>query len=146
MRLCKNYCLTLIGIGLVGIIGVLTLLGQRSAPKNDASKTVRHSILINEVKVREIGIVLLEISHPVGQVSVPAEAILNDPSGKFVFVENFERKHAFLRAAVKVVPAGDGRERVIHGLFPGDKIVVKGAILLRLEPNLSPKAPETNCS
>jgi hypothetical protein len=146
MRLCKNNWLILIGIGLIGIVGVLTLLWQRSAPKDDASKTVRHFILINEAKVRELGIVLLEISHPDGVTVVPAEAILQEQTGSFVVVEDFDRKHSFLLVSVVVVPDGGGRFRITSGVFHGDKIVVKGAARLRVEPDVISKMPETNCS
>jgi multidrug efflux pump subunit AcrA (membrane-fusion protein) len=94
----------------------------------------------------ELRIVLLEVIHPVGVTIVPAEAVLNDQNGTFVFVEDFDLKNSFLRATVSVVPTADKRTRVIHGLFPKDQIVVKGSRRLRNEPSLKSKTPNTNCS
>lgn len=119
--------------------------GAASSDKQDAPATLRQSIVTTEARVRELGITLLEIAHPDGICDVPAEAILNDRIGTFVFVEDFDRKHSFLLARVDVEPGDAGRVRIIRGLFPGDKIVVKGAARLRFEPDAIPKGPETNC-
>jgi hypothetical protein len=111
-----------------------------------ARQSVQISVTIGEGRAHDLGIVLLEVTHPEGVTSVPAEAILNDRNGTFVFVEDIDLKNSFLRAAVSVVPSADDRTRVIHGLYPGDQIVVKGSRRLRNEPSLKSKTPETNCS
>ena len=120
--------------------------GATSSDKQDAPATLRQSIVTTEARVRELGIILLEITRPDGICDVPAEAILNDRIGTFVFVEDFDRKHSFLLARVDVEPGDAGRVRIIRGLFPGDKIVVKGAASLRFEPDVIPNPPDTNCS
>ena len=111
-----------------------------------AKHSVQDSVTVGEARAYELGIVLLEVTHPDGVTSVPAEAILNDRNGTFVFVEDLDLKNSFLRAAVSAVPSADDRNRVIHGLFPGDQIVVKGSRRLRNESSLKSKTPETNCS
>lgn len=107
---------------------------------------MQQTVTANAIRVRKLGIVLLEVTHPDGVTSVPAEAVLNDQNGTFVFVEELDLKNSFLRATVSVVPSADDRTRVIHGLFPGDQIVVEGSKRLRNEPSLKSKTPETNCS
>ena len=111
-----------------------------------ARQSVQNSLTIGEARAHELGIVLLEVTHPEGVTSVPAEAILNDRNGTFVFVEDLDLKSFFHRAAVSVVPSADDRTCVIRGLFARDKIVVKGSRRLRNEPSLRSRTPETNCS
>jgi multidrug efflux pump subunit AcrA (membrane-fusion protein) len=111
-----------------------------------ARQSVQNSVTIGEARAHEMGIVLLEGTHPEGDTNVPAGAILNDRNGTFVFVEDLDLKNSFIRAAVSVVPNADDRTCVIRGLFPGDKIVVKGSRRLRNEPSFNSKTPGTYCS
>ncbi len=106
---------------------------------------VRQSILINEAKAHELGIVLYEITHPDGVVIVPAEAILEDQVGTFALVQDDDRKDRFLRASVVAESTGVSEKRILRGLFTGDEIVVNGASRLRVEPSIKPTAPSTNC-
>jgi hypothetical protein len=107
---------------------------------------VQQTIFIEDARTRELGILLREITHPNGHVEFSDESLLTDRDGTFVFVEDYDLKHRFLRTAVTAVPLGNGRSRIVHGLFPGDRIVVNGAAHLRWEPDVTPKYPETNCS
>lgn len=111
-----------------------------------ARQSVQISVTIGEARAHDLGIVLLEVTHPEGVTNIPAEAILSDRNGTFVFVEDLDLKNSFIRAAVSVLPSADDRTRVIHGLFPGDQIVVKGSRRLRNEPSLKSKTPGTYCS
>ena len=113
-----------------------------------ARQSVQNSVTIEEARAHELGIVLVEVTHPDpdGFTSIPAEAVLNDRNGTFVFGENIDLKNHFIRATVTVMPSANGRTRVIQGLFPGDQIVVKGTRQLRNEPSLKSKTPGTYCS
>lgn len=145
----RTLTLSLVAIACAAIIPALMIIARSRSTSADGQNTplnFRESIVTTETRVRELGIVLLEISHPDGITVVPAEAILREQSGTFVVVENYDRKHCFLLASVVVAPDGEGRARITGGLFPGDKIVVKGAARLRAEPDVIPKRPETNCS
>jgi hypothetical protein len=128
------------------LLAVLAVVSFPIYQNYRARQSVQISVTIGEARAHVLGIVLLEVTHPEGVTSVPAEAILNDRNGTFVFIEDFDLNNSFLRAAVSVVPSADDRTRVIRGLFPRDKIVVKGSRRLRNEPSLRSKTPETNCS
>ncbi|MES2437413.1 MAG: hypothetical protein V4584_00010 [Verrucomicrobiota bacterium] len=139
------YCYWLAVAGLVGILGVAAIRWPRWTSRHDLSMNVRQSILINEAKAHELGIVLYEITHPDGVVIVPAEAILEDQVGTFALVQDDDRKDRFLRASVVAESTGVSEKRILRGLFTGDEIVVNGASRLRVEPSIKPTAPSTNC-
>jgi hypothetical protein len=128
---------------------LLTVLALASSPIYQdyrARQSIQNSVTVGEARAHELGIVLLEVTHPEGVTNIPAEAILSDRNGTFVFVEDLDLKNSFIRVAVSVLPSADDRTRVIHGLFPGDQIVVKGSRRLRNESSLKSKTPGTYCS
>jgi hypothetical protein len=136
----------LMAICLPSLLVLLAVVGFPIYQNYLARWSVQQTIFIKEARVRELGIVLSEITHPDGHVEVSEESLLTDRNGTFVFVEDFDLKHRFLRGAVTAVPLGNGRSRIVQSLMPFDKIVVKGASRLRWEPDVRPKLPETNCS
>jgi hypothetical protein len=128
------------------LLALVTVVGFLIYQNHAARQSVQKSIFIGEARVRDLGIVLSEITHPDGHVEVRDESLLTDRNGPFVFVEDFDLKHRFIRTAVTAVPLGNGRSRIVHGLFPGDKMVVNGAARLRWETNVTLRFPETNCT
>jgi hypothetical protein len=136
----------LMAICLPSLLVLLAVVGFPIYQNYLARWSVQQTISIREARVRELGIVLSEITHPDGHVEVSEESLLTDRNGTFVFVEDFDLKHRFLRGAVTAVPLGNGRSRIVHGLFSGDKMVVKGAARLRWETNVTLRFPETNCT
>lgn len=60
-------------------------------------------------------------------LSVPREALQGDRSNRFVFIKDYELKHAFVKAPVTVGEISGGRVEITTGLFPGDEVVLKGA-------------------
>lgn len=136
----------LLAISLPYLLVLVAVVGFPIYQNHVERQSVQQTIFIGEARVRELGIVLSEITHQQGHVEVSDESLLTDRDGTFVFVEDLDLKHRFLRAAVTAVPLDNGRIRIVHGLFPSDKVVVKGAAHLRWEPDLTPKYPETNCS
>lgn len=135
----------LLAICLPSLLVLVAVVNYPTYQNLAARLSVQQPIFIGEARLRELGILLSEITHPEGH-EVSDDSLLTDRNGTFVFVEDYEREHSFYRVAVTAVPVGNGRSRIVHGLFPCDKIVVKGASRLRWEPDVRPKLPETNCS
>ncbi len=135
----------LIGIFILYLLALVAVVGFPIYQNHAAKQSVQKSIFIGESRVRELGIVLSVITHPDGQVEISDESLLTDRDGNFVFVEDYELEHSFLRGAVTAVPVGNGRSRIVHGLFPGDQIVVKGSRRLRNKPSFKSRTPETKC-
>lgn len=62
-------------------------------------------------------------------IAVPKEAVLEADGGLFVYVVEDEGR--YVKRAVKVGTATDGQVRILEGLSPGEKIVTKGAVLVK---------------
>ena len=129
-----------------GVSFLLALVALPLYQNHHAKWSIQQTIFIGETRTRELGIQLTEITHQDGHVEVSDEALLTDQKGTFIFAEDYALKHRFLRASVTAVPLGNGRSRIVYGLFPGDRIVVKGAARLRCEPDATPRFVGTNCS
>jgi multidrug efflux pump subunit AcrA (membrane-fusion protein) len=75
----------------------------------------------------EFSIVLSKRS---GVVSVPRAALQGDAANRFVYVEDFDLKNAFVKTQVEVGQMNDRFVEVMSGLLPGDKVVRQGAYSL----------------
>jgi len=64
----------------------------------------------------------------VNGLTLPAEAVLVKGKDTIVYVE--KDRMTFMRRSVVVAQPIDGRVQVISGLAPGDRVVVRGALLL----------------
>jgi cobalt-zinc-cadmium efflux system membrane fusion protein len=62
-------------------------------------------------------------------LSVPKEAVLEIDGGLYVFVVNGDGK--YVKRAVKVGPVSADHVRILEGLEPGQRIVTKGAVLIK---------------
>jgi multidrug efflux pump subunit AcrA (membrane-fusion protein) len=65
-----------------------------------------------------------------GVVSVPRSALQGDAANRFVYVEDFELPHAFVKSPVVVGQMNDRFVEITSGLLPGDKVVTRGAYSL----------------
>ncbi|MDB6154713.1 MAG: hypothetical protein JWL90_3166 [Chthoniobacteraceae bacterium] len=65
-----------------------------------------------------------------GVMSVPRSALQGEPSNRFVYVEDFELKYAFVKTQVEVGQMNHRSVEITNGLFPGDKVVTRGAYSL----------------
>ncbi len=65
-----------------------------------------------------------------GVMSIPRSALQGDALDRFVYVEDFDLKKAFLKAPVGVGAQNDRFVEIVSGLFPGDKVVTRGAYSL----------------
>ncbi|MEM7146111.1 MAG: efflux RND transporter periplasmic adaptor subunit, partial [Verrucomicrobiota bacterium] len=63
-------------------------------------------------------------------MAVPRSAIQGDPSGRIVYVTDFELPNAFVRAPVVLGSQNDRFAEIKSGLFPGDEVVTTGSYLL----------------
>jgi hypothetical protein len=70
------------------------------------------------------------ISKREGVSAIPRTALQGDPANRFVYVEDFELKNAFVKSQVEVGQINDRAVEILGGLLPGDKVVTKGAYLL----------------
>lgn len=65
-----------------------------------------------------------------GVVSVPRGALQGEASNRFVYVEDFDLKNAFVKTQVEVGQINDRFVEILSGLLPGDKVVTRGAYSL----------------
>lgn len=63
-------------------------------------------------------------------MSVPREALQGDGLARFVFIRDYELKHAFVRVPVTIGEINAERVEILSGLFPGDEVVTHGAYAL----------------
>ena len=65
-----------------------------------------------------------------GVMAVPRSAVQGDVSGRFVYVKDYELKHAFVKSPVTLGEQNERFVEVLTGVFPGDEVVTKGAYSL----------------
>jgi multidrug efflux pump subunit AcrA (membrane-fusion protein) len=65
-----------------------------------------------------------------GVVSVPRGALQGEASNRFVYVEDFDLKNAYVKTQVEVGQMNDRFVEITSGLLPGDKVVTRGAYSL----------------
>jgi membrane fusion protein, heavy metal efflux system len=63
-------------------------------------------------------------------MSVPREAVQGDGAARFVYIADYELKHAFQKSAVEIGEQNETMVEVVSGLFPGDQVVARGAYAL----------------
>jgi membrane fusion protein, heavy metal efflux system len=109
--------------GHVASIGTVVATGLRTAP-------VRIAIEHAPVALRPGMFGRVQIDGTAMNLTLPTDAILiRDGKESFVYVE--QDPLTFVRRPVVVAQhAEDGRVRIVSGIAPGDKVVVKGALLL----------------
>jgi len=109
--------------GHVTSIGTVVASGLRTAP-------VRIAVEHPPVTLRPGMFGRVQIDGASNDLSLPTEAILiKDGKESFVYVE--KDPLTFVRRTVVVAQhSEDGRVRIVSGITPGDKVVVKGALLL----------------
>jgi cobalt-zinc-cadmium efflux system membrane fusion protein len=109
--------------GHVSSIGTVVATGLRTAP-------VRIAVDNAPVTLRPGMYGRVQIDGAATGLSLPTEAILiKDGKESFVYVE--KDPLTFVRRTVVVAQhAEEGRVRIVSGIAPGDKVVVRGALLL----------------
>ena len=109
--------------GHVASIGTVVTTGLRTAPVRIA---VEHAP--GALKPGMYGRV--QIDGTAANLTLPTDAILiKDGKESFVYIE--QDPLTFVRRPVVVAPhAENGRIRIVSGIAPGDKVVVRGALLL----------------
>jgi RND family efflux transporter MFP subunit len=123
--------------GHVASIGTVVATGLRTAPVRIA---VEHAP--GELRPGMYGRV--QIDGVATDLTLPTEAVLiKDGKESFVYVE--KDPLTFVRRPVVVAPhAETGRVRIVSGISPGDKVVVRGALLLDGSATSSCNAPSVN--
>lgn len=71
----------------------------------------------------------LDVGGAASVLSVPKEAVLEVDGKQFVYVE--EAPGRYVKREVKAVPVSQDHVRVLEGLSPGQRIVIKGAVLIK---------------
>ena len=109
--------------GHVTSIGSVVATGLRTAP-------VRIAVEHPPVTLRPGMYGRVQIDGTATNLTLPTEAILiKDGKESFVYVEKDPLTYA-RRPVVVAQHAEDGRVRIVSGISPGDKVVVRGALLL----------------
>jgi hypothetical protein len=62
-----------------------------------------------------------------GVTAAPREAVLSEPTGRFVFVRDWELKNAFVKKYVVTGAENDAFVEIREGLVTGDEVVIKGS-------------------
>lgn len=70
------------------------------------------------------------LSKREGVLAVPRAALQGDNLDRFVYVEDYELKHAYVKTAVRIGMSNDRFVEVLSGVVPGDKVVTQGAYSL----------------
>jgi cobalt-zinc-cadmium efflux system membrane fusion protein len=65
-----------------------------------------------------------------GVVTVPRASLQGDALNRFVYVEDFDLKNAYVKTAVVIGAQNDRFAEITAGLLPGDKVVTRGAYSL----------------
>ena len=65
-----------------------------------------------------------------GVMSIPAEAVQGDGAQRFVYVADYELKHAYMKTPVVLGAQNDRMVEVKSGVLPGDQVVTRGAYAL----------------
>jgi multidrug efflux pump subunit AcrA (membrane-fusion protein) len=63
-------------------------------------------------------------------VSIPRTALQGDAASRFIYVEDFDLKYAYVKTPVEIGAQNDSRVELLSGVLPGDKVVTKGAYAL----------------
>jgi membrane fusion protein, heavy metal efflux system len=109
--------------GRVTSIGAVVASGLRTAP-------VRISLTTDGKRLRPgmYGRAEIAVASDTGRLTLPTEAVLVKGKDTIVYIE--KNPTTFERRTVVVGPPVAGRVPVISGLAPGDRVVVRGALLL----------------
>lgn len=60
-------------------------------------------------------------------MSIPRSAVGGDVAGRYVFIKDYELKHAFVKTPVRLGAQNEQFVEVLEGLLPGDEVVTRGA-------------------
>ncbi len=71
----------------------------------------------------------IDISEGKEFISVPKEAVLEIDGKEFVYIA--QPDGTYIKQEVRIGSASDDRLRILHGLKAGDRVVTKGAVLLK---------------
>jgi cobalt-zinc-cadmium efflux system membrane fusion protein len=63
-------------------------------------------------------------------MSIPRAAVQGDASGKFVYIKDYELKHAYVKTPVVLGMGNHDAVEVVKGLIAGDEVVTRGAYSL----------------
>jgi cobalt-zinc-cadmium efflux system membrane fusion protein len=69
-------------------------------------------------------------------IAVPREAVLEADGREFVYV--VEAGGRYVRRPVKTATASDDQLRILDGLTPGERVVTKGAVLIKGQETKAP--------
>lgn len=110
---------------------VLAHLGTEADSESGTLEAAFHvenpELLLRPGMRAEFSIVL---NKRAGVVSVPRAALQGDVANRFVYVEDFDLPHAFVKSPVALGQVNDRFVEVLGGLLPGDKVVTRGAYSL----------------
>ncbi len=71
-------------------------------------------------------------------IAVPREAVLEADGKEFVYVVPADNR--YMRRMVKTAPASGDQIRILEGLVPGERVVTKGAVLIKGQEAKAPGA------
>jgi biotin carboxyl carrier protein len=69
----------------------------------------------------------LVLAKTPGVTAVAREAVLTEPTGRYLFIRDYELKNAFVKRYVVTGAENDRSIEIKEGLLPGDEVVMKGS-------------------
>ena len=63
-------------------------------------------------------------------MAIPREAVQGDSNSRYVYVADFDLKHAFVKSPIELGEQNETMVEVLSGLLPGDQVVTRGAYAL----------------
>jgi multidrug efflux pump subunit AcrA (membrane-fusion protein) len=72
----------------------------------------------------------IALTNRAGVLAVPRAAVQGEGAERFVFIRDYELKHAFVKVPVVTGARNDQFVEITQGLLPGDEVVTRGAYSL----------------
>jgi cobalt-zinc-cadmium efflux system membrane fusion protein len=114
----------------VGFPAAIAAVGDVVDPN---SRTIKVRAWVNneshKLKPEMFARLHIQVGDAAPFLSVPKEAVLDIDGGQFVLVVGDQGR--YVKQAVKVGPASADHVRILEGLSPGQRIVTKGAVLIK---------------
>jgi cobalt-zinc-cadmium efflux system membrane fusion protein len=114
----------------VGFPAAVSAIGDVVDPN---TRTIKVRALVNneshKLKPEMFARLHIQVGDATQFLTVPKEAVLEIDGGQFVLV--VDDKGRYIKQAVKVGPASADHVRILEGLSPGQRIVTKGAVLIK---------------
>jgi len=133
--------LNLVKVGQVATIGVEAYSGEAFPAVLSAvgdvvdpsTRTIKVRAMVNneahKLKPEMFARLNIDVGDTTQFIAVPREGVLEADGKEFVYV--VQAGNQYVRRPVKTAPASNDQVRILEGLAPGERVVTKGAVLIK---------------